>query len=86
MEHMTASGTVAVGRQAAASPVTSERTILLGSRRHAVVEAVVKGARPEIKVRLAKLARVRLRVRVCVHAVCIASLRRLHCCKLATVC
>ena len=52
MERMTASGTVAVGRQQAAPPVTYKRTILLGSRRHAVVDAVVKGARPEFKVRM----------------------------------
>ena len=51
MEQMTAAGALAVGRQATAPPLTHKRTILLGSRRHAVIETAVKGARPELKVR-----------------------------------
>jgi len=50
MESITAAGTVAVGRQVTAPPVTHERTILLGARRHAVIKTAAKGARPELKV------------------------------------
>ena len=50
MGSMTAAGSVAVGRQVAAPPVTHERTILLGAHRHAVIETAAKGARPELKV------------------------------------